>query len=179
MAFTAITSAQVDADSPITETLMQLIRTNFDDLKTLHDAHDHTGGDGGLIVDAAHTPITAGSTYLSAWTGVGEMSEGGGSLILQVESDNFNRVVIERDGIYEVDFNMKASGGGTANARIYKNGVAFGTTQSTASAGYVLKSEDLTLSEGDYLDLYLQITGGGTTADAKDFKVSAAVKQLG
>src|SRR3972149_2641672 len=31
MAFTALTSAQCDADSPLDETLTQLIRTNFDD----------------------------------------------------------------------------------------------------------------------------------------------------
>ncbi len=31
MAFTALTSAQGDADSPLDETLFQAIRTNFDD----------------------------------------------------------------------------------------------------------------------------------------------------
>ena len=170
MAFTPIAASDVDSDSPITDTLMGTIRTNFDD----HEARLLAD-----ITDADHTPITAGSTYLSAWTGVGEIVENGGTLQLQDESHNFNRVVIERDGIYKVDFNMRATGGGTANARIYKNGVAFGTAQSTASSSYILKSEDLTLSEGDYLDLYLQITAGGVSADAKDFKVSAGVKQLG
>jgi len=32
MAFTSLTSAQCDANSPLDETLMQLVRTNFDDL---------------------------------------------------------------------------------------------------------------------------------------------------
>lgn len=66
MAFTTILASQTDADSPIDTTLMDLIRTNLDDLDaarvTNGDSHDHAGGDG--------APILLGGIGTSAIKGV-------------------------------------------------------------------------------------------------------------
>ena len=51
--FTSLTPGQTDAESPVDQTLMDLIRTNLDDLDgrtiTNGDLHDHDGGDGAQI----------------------------------------------------------------------------------------------------------------------------------
>lgn len=184
MAFTTIAPSQTDADSPLDQSLMDTIRENLDDLDaarvTNGDAHDHAGGDGGLLSDSAHIAITAGSTYLFDWIGVVNATENNTSYSRLAEPDNFRRMVIPRDGTYTVDFDLSDSGGGSiAYGKIYKNGAAFGTEQTRNVGTYQTKSEPLTLSEGDYLDLYLKTNNGTYPALAKNFKLSAAIKHLG
>jgi|GEM_PF-5275232 len=58
-------------------------------------------------------------------------------------------------GVYRIKFDLRSdSTSQTVYARIYKNGVAYGTEQSTLSTTYVTFSEDLTFAPGDTIDLY-------------------------
>ncbi len=71
MAFVAFTTAEVDADSPLTETFFTKMKDNFDALNasdvTNGDAHDHEAGDGGQIPQGGlKTAIGAVSTASSA-----------------------------------------------------------------------------------------------------------------
>jgi len=66
-------------------------------------------------------------------------------------------------GTHRITFEMKESGSGfNPRARIYKNGVAFGTEQSSTGNSYVEKVEDLSFTEGDLIQLYVKIDSGAT-----------------
>jgi hypothetical protein len=108
------------------------------------------------------------------------MPEQGGHLYTVVASDNLHisadtertttsgtyvikkSILITKQGTYRVKFDLKDSWSATYG-RIYKNGVAFGTEQSTSSTSYVTKSEDLVFAIGDYMDLYLKGDGSHTS----------------
>jgi len=77
-------------------------------------------------------------------------------------------------GTYTIMFSIKGTGGNYCYARIYKNGVAFGTEQSTNTTVYTGKSENLTFASGDTIELWIK-SGAGITAYAKDFTVQCAV----
>jgi len=71
-----------------------------------------------------------------------------------------------------IKFDLRAGGAGfNSAARIYKNGVAFGTEQSTASQTYVTKSEDLSgFVGGDTIELWLRCVYGAPEY-ARNFRV--------
>lgn len=75
-------------------------------------------------------------------------------------------ILVPYGGLYRVKFDL-ASNDGPAwvmYAKIYKNGVAFGTEQSTDSATPVTMSEDLYFSAGDRIELWAKAsTHNGTT----------------
>ena len=62
--------------------------------------------------------------------------------------------------------------------QVYKNGVAFGTSQTTTSTSPVTKTEALTFAAGDYIDVYFKISGADT-ANMENIKLSSAVKLFG
>ena len=65
-----------------------------------------------------------------------------------------------------IRFNLSSNiGGNQARGRIYKNGVAFGTLQSTTSLSYVEFSQTLTFARGDAVDLYLQSPTGAAASN--------------
>lgn len=66
-------------------------------------------------------------------------------------------------GTHRITFEMKESGSGyNPKASIYKNGVAFGTEQSSTGNTYVEKVEDLSFTAGDLIQLYIKIDSGAT-----------------
>lgn len=135
-------------------------------------------GDSGApnIVDAAHTPVTAGSTYLWAHDGIytsGSTSSPTYALLIMDGAP----IIVPRDGTYQVDFDMSGSGGVTATARIYKNGAGFGTEQ-TQGNSVDTKSENLTFSEGDYIEIYGKI-GSSETCTVANLKLMSVIKRLG
>ena len=76
----------------------------------------------------------------------------GSILLISADTERFTsntsytklkEIQIARGGSTRIDFDMHQSGGGTAYARIYVNGAAFGTEQTTGSAVYVTKSETI------------------------------------
>jgi len=78
-------------------------------------------------------------------------------------------------GTYRVKFDIKhvASAGLVGYARIYKNGVAVGTSRQSTTA-YVTHSEDLVFSSGDLIQLYLSSNysgSGGIDVYCKNFRL--------
>jgi len=74
--------------------------------------------------------------------------------------------IIDRSGTVSIRFNLSSNiGGNQARGRIYKNGVAFGTLQSTTSLSYVEFSQTLTFARGDAVDLYLQSPTGAAASN--------------
>jgi hypothetical protein len=79
-------------------------------------------------------------------------------------------------GTYTVTFSLKtSSGSGTANGRIYKNGVAVGTERADSTGGYQTFAENLTFASGDLIQLYYKISSGVYSAYVKDFSVKYAL----
>lgn len=71
-----------------------------------------------------------------------------------------------------VKFDLKAESGTTGYGRVYKNGVAIGTEQSTTSTSYVTFSEDLSFEMGDTLELWVKDgTAGSTFVGCVNFRV--------
>ena len=73
MAFVAFTTEQVNADSPINETLMTQMKDNFDDLNSARvtngDTHDHDGGDGAVIPQGGIDSAAVGQGELKTASG--------------------------------------------------------------------------------------------------------------
>lgn len=59
MAFATIAASDVDSDSPITDTLMNTIRTNFDDHETRVAANTHAGAVAVRVVEVAIQPAVS------------------------------------------------------------------------------------------------------------------------
>ena len=131
------------------------------------------------IIDAAHTPITAGSTYLFDQVGFTEFISASNSYVVTTVDGDWRKIFIPRDGAYQVDFLLSNNGGaGPGTGRVYKNGVAFGTEQTHSSGIPTNQSENLTFSEGDYIELYCH-GDAGNGVKVQDFKISSAVKRQG
>lgn len=71
-------------------------------------------------------------------------------------------------GSWRIKFDIFVfSGGGTVYGKIYKNGVAYGTEQSTTSGFPVTKTEDfnnIDIRSGDTIQLYIHGSGANTVS---------------
>lgn len=77
---------------------------------------------------------------------------------------------IHRTGTYRITFELKGTWGASSIGQIYKNGVAFGTSQSTTNTSYDSFSEDLAFTASDLIQLYIR-SGSWPTAYADSLKV--------
>ena len=79
----------------------------------------------------------------------------------------------EYGGILRVKFEGKGQSGSQQHARIYKNGVAFGTLRTFTDATYREYSEDLLFEKGDLIQLYLWVSFSNSSyrAYGKNFRV--------
>lgn len=78
-------------------------------------------------------------------------------------------------GTYTIKFDAKfdAAGGGTGNARVYKNGVALGTNRSLTT-GFVTYSEDLgTFAIGDLVQVFGGNSAAASTVSVQNFRLYA------
>lgn len=117
--------------------------------------------------------IYAGSAP-TAWTNIlvaqylAELYQQGATPVKKFEGTIF------RTWTYTISMELKRQNGwsgGQTTARVYKNGVAFGTAQITSSLAYVGKTENLAFTAWDVISLYLD--WGQTSAYwyVKNFKV--------
>lgn len=76
-----------------------------------------------------------------------------------------------------IKFSIKtANAAATAYAKIYKNGVAWGTEQSNATTSYVEKSEDLTgFGGGDVIQIWARMSVGGYGIYIQNFRVYGTI----
>ena len=78
----------------------------------------------------------------------------------------------DSSGTMRIKFDLKRQNGiGYAYGRIYKNGVALGTQQSNDGTSYIVKSEDLSFSNGDLIQLYIYGSSAETQSRARNLRV--------
>ena len=110
MAFTSLTAAQVDADSPINETLMDLIRTNLDDLDTRMSALGGEGIKGWAHIDGNSSP----ASLLDSFNVVSVTDNGLGDYTFIWDTDFAN-------ANYAVSAGVSSTGGGAALVSSFLN----------------------------------------------------------
>jgi len=84
-------------------------------------------------------------------------------------------IVCSVNGVIRVKFDYQQSGGITTYARIYKNGVAFGTEQSTSSLTYVTETEDLLFEAGDTIELWMKRSTPSGAMAVRNFRLYGIV----
>lgn len=85
-------------------------------------------------------------------------------------------IVVALPGQYRISFDLRSSDAGNfAYGRIYVNGVAYGTEQDNDTTSYVNKSEDLSLSPSQYVQLYLKHAFAGQTSYARNLKIKGTI----
>lgn len=65
-------------------------------------------------------------------------------------------VISTGSGVITVSFDLKGSGGDNAYGRIYRNGVAVGTERQRQSTAYETFSENISVANGDLIQLYFK-----------------------
>ena len=80
-------------------------------------------------------------------------------------------ILVTRDGTIDTSFQLKRTGaGGTAFGQIRIDGTPVGTERSTVSTSYVTFTEDIAVTAGDLLQLYVKRTAG-TSAEVQNFLI--------
>lgn len=83
-------------------------------------------------------------------------------------------IQIASGGTIRISFDLKcATVAHEVRARIYKNGVAHGTLQTTTSGVYVTFTEDLAFSTGDLVQLYYRTEAAAYLVYCRNFKLKA------
>ncbi|MCF7835795.1 MAG: right-handed parallel beta-helix repeat-containing protein [Candidatus Marinimicrobia bacterium] len=81
-------------------------------------------------------------------------------------------ITVNTDGTIKVKFDLKSNGGGyVAYGRIYVNGVAVGTERITNETTYQNYSEDITISKGDEVQLYIRSGTAPVYAYIENFRL--------
>lgn len=76
-------------------------------------------------------------------------------------------IVVGRDGELRIKFDhQRTSGSGTARARVYRNGVAVGTLNSTTSSWATISEDISGWARGDLCQLYVWTDGSGSTVSS-------------
>jgi len=97
------------------------------------------------------------------------------------QTSKLKEFIVPVTGYYRIKFDLRDDTSGyDANARIYRNGTAYGTSVSTASTSYVNYSEDLFFVAGDLAQLYITVNYGGTnhTAYTRNFRVYYSIGEI-
>ena len=86
--------------------------------------------------------------------------------------------VFEDESEFRIKFDIKSENGATTvYGRIYRNGVAVGTEQSTTSTTYVTKSEDISgWSAGDLIQLYTKTGTSGVIVYVENYRVYGGIE---
>ena len=147
MAFVAFTTAEVDADSPLTETFFTKMKDNFDALDasdvTNGDAHDHESGDGGLIPQGGFKPYIAGTNILALSAAAKDT--------IATSYTKMKEIIICRTGALRVYFTLSKPDTGTAFGKVYKNGSPVGTERSSSGT---FNEDFSSLAIGDKIQIY-------------------------
>lgn len=81
-------------------------------------------------------------------------------------------ILCMHDGTYRIKFDLRLNFGSTdGKAKIYKNGVAFGTERSSTGVDYVTFSEDLSFVRGDLIQLYYYTTNVSYDVYVRNFRL--------
>jgi len=167
--YTDILDSQVDADSPLDTVLITSLRDNIIHLKEWMGSsyiaevdHDHNGVNSkpitGFPYAAGDDILVAADTARTDITGVFTKKK---------------EIQLLRGGTIRVKFDlMTDSPAKLASAQVYKNGVAYGTLQSTYSTTFVTIAEDISgWAPGDLVQLYMKIETPIFTATVANFRI--------
>lgn len=156
MSYSQIANSEIDASSPITETLLTKFRDNIRD--HVHGASDVGSGLKPYTVGdyVLHGNSTTRTTDISTYTKVKETK-------------------ILRSGNFRITFKLWVDID-SGYATVYKNGTAIGTERSTNSTSPVLYSEDFNgLAEGDLIQVYAKKwSGGSAVVSVSDLNICCA-----
>jgi hypothetical protein len=160
MAFSAIAASDVDADSPITDTLMNVIRTNFDD----HETRIKAASEAGAVTIRVVSTYTVG-TY-GVWTKQAEF------------------MVWCPAGITKLKCRFRGLGWGTDYLRLY---IQASSTAGPDSAGFSAAWADVDIEispaagdKGAWMLVELQrksAGSGGSPVAHKDFETIGGVQR--
>lgn len=159
---TLITDEATDTDSPGTETLMQdygqsinyLIDALFSGTgnSEVIGGISATAGDYGLIINPWNYFFIPGQSY--------------------VKTVEFK---VPWGGEYRIRWQLRRDSGGTAFAKVYKNGSPVGIEKSTSSATYVNFSDDVSgFAGGDLLQIYTKHSGS-TNIGIRNISISVDI----
>lgn len=142
----------------------------------LSDVPTSYSGKGGSLVavNTGETALEFVSNNLTAQAG--DVLQASADTERSAASSTYTKVKeiqVPRNGTYRVKFDHQGQDGATdyrGKARIYKNGVAFGTERITGLT-YTTYSEDLEFSAGDLVQLYYARGTLGSTSNVKNFRI--------
>lgn len=154
------------------------------------DSHDHNGGDGAYLTEDSHTALATGTTVTfysdtqeqtANNAGVWEYKHGatsGDTTSNQDESEQFSFRIL-RSGVYTCSFEIKNDTVGVTYGRFLQNGALIGSQQSETGSTYSAKSQDLTFSAGDLVEVQVQNLNGGRPYFMQNVLIRNAYPLLG
>lgn len=149
----AITNAEIDVDSPITEALLRKYRDN-----PIADIE----GDGTGVAFAALANISAGNIDLDCMAPVFPTNT------TYAEFESWN---VYKTGTYRITLYLGGTSSGTLYARIYQNGVAYGTERSVTTTDTTF-TQDLSFTAGDTIQIYSRVSASGAGAGGLAARIS-------
>ena len=118
------------------------------------------------LVNKVSISYSAGTSV--AYKGGGSADTSSSSMIPYAESN----VNMNFTGTARVEFRLISSGTNDAYAQIYKNGTPFGTLRTSPAGGAnIVFTEDISVSSGDYIQIYFRTQSTSGTARIMDFFV--------
>lgn len=178
-AWNTVTAAQNDADSPLTEDWGEAMRQNDIHLRqtvygngsggfhTAVDGHQHTGSDSrSLLVGRDDRDDYDGANTYTVLNNASEETTTSLSYVPLKE------ILVTRDGTIDTTFQLKRTGGaGNALGKIYLNGSPVGIERSRGSISYQAFVEDIAVTAGDLLQLYVKRDASAISAEVQNFSI--------
>jgi len=164
MVWTTIPDSDIDPDSPLTTGLMTAYRDNFTALaQGLSGAPSILAAalSDNILTQAKLPAFVAGSNAIALSTA--------GESTVATSPTKLKELFCPANGVINTYFTFTKSGIGTGYARVYRNGVAVGTTRSGTGGSY---SEDISgMLIGDLIQLYAWSSAGTVTTTVSDFRM--------
>ena len=126
-------------------------------------------------------------TLIQAYTGVSDTVILAHDGVSTLQSEVYTKVKtitlgahVKENQTLRIKFDLRTdNASGTAYGRVYRNGGAVGTGQSTVSESYVTKSEDITnWSATDTIELYIRISDNTYQVFAQNFRVCGEIADI-
>jgi len=129
--------------------------------------------------DASQTRLSSGDSvqdYVNKMTSFspGNVIIAQSSLETSFTSTSYYKIKeiqVAQAGTVNVSFSLTECGSVDGYGRIYLNGVANGTQRSTGSSSYRTFSENINVSAGDKVQLYVRCASSYGAGNARDFKI--------
>lgn len=131
------------------------------------------------LTESLHVTPAAGTTAIfGVWPDSIQTASGTTSYLKMGTNVAF---AAARAGTFTVSWEQRAAAnaGVTASVKIYKNDVDLGYTFTVTGTTWTAKTQDLTITKGDYLSFYGKTDNSGDYCQMKNIKVTANTGMLG